>query len=112
MKNSVTINKVILPLGLLTITGNIYAQKQDYPNVIFILADDYGWNDLSCMGSDYYETPNIDRIAKQGVLFTNAYATCSVSSPSRASILTGKYTPCHGVTDWIGEASGGKNGVS
>ncbi|MCD7924484.1 MAG: sulfatase [Bacteroides sp.] len=106
MKNSVTINKVILPLGLLTITGNIYAQKQDYPNVIFILADDYGWNDLSCMGSDYYETPNIDRIAKQGVLFTNAYATCSVSSPSRASILTGKYTPRHGVTDWIGEASG------
>lgn len=75
-------------------------------NVLFILADDYGWNDLSCMGSKYYETPNLDRLAERGVKFTNAYATCQVSSPSRASIMTGKYTPRHGVTDWIGEKSG------
>lgn len=70
------------------------------------MADDYGWNDLSCMGSQYYETPNLDRLAKHGVKFTNAYAACQVSSPSRASIMTGKYTPRHGVTDWIGEKSG------
>ncbi len=106
MKEFLSMPRLILPLGLLAITTHTHAQKQDYPNVVFILADDYGWNDLNCMGSHYYETPNIDRIAKQGGLFTNAYAACSVSSPSRASILTGKYTPGYGVTDWIGEYTG------
>ena len=84
---------------------NLYAQTQPH-NVLFILADDYGWNDLSCMGSKYYETPNLDRLAANGIKFTNAYATCQVSSPSRASILTGKYTTRHGITNWIGEKSG------
>lgn len=91
-------------LMLSTLTLN--AAKSEKPNVLFILVDDLGWNDIACMGSKYYETPNIDRIAKNGVLFTNAYAACQVSSPSRASILTGQYTPRHGVTDWIGEKSG------
>lgn len=108
IKNSSFLQKVILPFGVLAVSSQLQAQKQEHPNVIFILADDFGWNDLGCMGSDYYETPNIDRLAKRGVLFTNAYATCQVSSPSRASILTGKYTPRHGITDWIGEASGEK----
>ena len=76
------------------------------PNILLIVADDYGWNDVGCMGSEYYETPNIDAIAAEGVMFTNGYAACQVSSPSRASIMTGKYTPRHGVTDWIGELSG------
>jgi len=76
------------------------------PNVLFILADDLGYADLSCMGSTYYETPNTDQIARQGMVFTNGYAACSVCSPSRASILTGKFPPRHGITDWIGEASG------
>ncbi|MEE3219356.1 MAG: sulfatase-like hydrolase/transferase, partial [Planctomycetota bacterium] len=60
------------------------------PNIVFILADDLGWRDLSCEGSAYYESPNIDRIARQGMRFTRGYATCQVCSPSRASILTGK----------------------
>lgn len=98
---------IFLSVGTLAITGKISAGNNT-PNVIFILADDFGWNDLSCMGSQYYETPNLDRLAKRGVLFTNAYATCQVSSPSRASIMTGKYTPRHGITTWIGEASGEK----
>lgn len=80
--------------------------NSDKPNVLFILADDLGWKDLSCMGSNFYETPNIDRIANNGILFTNAYSTCQVSSPSRASILTGKYTPRHCITDYIGALSG------
>lgn len=76
------------------------------PNIVFILADDLGYTDLSCMGSKYYETPNIDQIAKRGMVFTNGYAACQVCSPSRASILTGKFPARHGITNWIGEASG------
>lgn len=75
-------------------------------NILFILADDYGWKDLSCTGSDYYETPNLDRIAREGIVFTQAYSTCQVSSPSRASIMTGCYTPRHNITNYIGAPSG------
>ncbi|MEI6680409.1 MAG: sulfatase-like hydrolase/transferase, partial [Mariniphaga sp.] len=59
------------------------------PNILFILADDYGWSDMSCSGSKYYETPHLDQLAAEGVRFTNAYSACSVCSPSRATILTG-----------------------
>ena len=72
------------------------------PNILYILSDDLGWRDLGVDGSDFYESPNIDRIANQGIRFTQGYATCQVCSPSRASILTGKYTPRHGITDYIG----------
>lgn len=72
------------------------------PNILFILADDLGYKDLSCMGSAYYETPNIDRIANEGMVFTNGYAACQVCSPSRASIMSGKFPARHGITDWIG----------
>jgi arylsulfatase A-like enzyme len=76
------------------------------PNVLFILADDLGYTDLSCMGSQYYETPNIDQIAQSGMIFTNGYAACRVCSPSRASILSGQFPARHGITNWIGEKSG------
>jgi arylsulfatase A-like enzyme len=76
------------------------------PNIVFILADDLGWRDLGCEGSPIYESPNIDRIANEGMRFTQGYAACQVCSPSRASILTGKVTPRHGITDWIGARSG------
>lgn len=76
------------------------------PNVVFILADDLGYHDLSCMGSKYYETPNIDRIANDGMVFTNGYAACQVCSPSRASIMSGKTPARHGITDWIGAKTG------
>jgi arylsulfatase A-like enzyme len=71
------------------------------PNVIFILLDDFGYSDLGCYGSKFYESPNIDRFAAENVRFTNAYAACPVSSPTRASILTGKYPVNTGITDWI-----------
>jgi len=76
------------------------------PNILFILADDLGWRDLGNEGSAFYESPNLDRLARAGLKFTQGYAACQVCSPSRASILTGKYPPKHGVTDWIGETSG------
>ena len=72
------------------------------PNVLFILVDDLGARDLSNEGSTFYETPNIDRIAQEGMKFTRGYATCQVCSPSRASILTGKYPTNHGITEYIG----------
>lgn len=77
-------------------------------NFLFIIADDFGRMDTSIEGSKFYETPNIDSIAKAGMRFTNGYAACQVCSPSRASIMTGKYTPRHGITDYIGAASGMK----
>ena len=60
-------------------------------NIVFILIDDMGWTDLGCYGSDYYETPNVDRLAQQGMKFTDAYAASCVCSPTRVSILTGKF---------------------
>jgi len=78
------------------------------PNIIFILVDDLGWMDLSCYGSSFYETPNLDELASGGIRFSNAYASCPVCSPTRASILTGKYPATLGLTQFIGGATEGK----
>ena len=77
------------------------------PNIIFILADDYGWRDVGCYGSTFYETPNLDKLAAQGMRFTNAYAACNVCSPTRASIITGKYPARLHLTDWLPGKNGG-----
>jgi arylsulfatase A-like enzyme len=61
------------------------------PDVVLILADDLGWRDLGCCGSTFYKTPCLDALARQGTRFTNAYAAAAVCSPSRASLITGKY---------------------
>jgi arylsulfatase A-like enzyme len=71
------------------------------PSILFILIDGLGWRDIACCGSEFYETPNVDRLAGQGMRFTNACAACPVCSPTRASILTGKYPATVGITDWI-----------
>ncbi len=78
------------------------------PNFIFILADDLGWKDLGCYGSSFYETPHLDQLAEEGVRFTDAYAACPVCSPTRASILSGKYPAAVGVTNFIGGHTEGK----
>jgi len=70
-------------------------------NFVIILVDDLGWTDLTCFGSTYYETPNLDRLASQGMRFTDAYAACAVCSPTRAAVMTGRYPARVGVTDWI-----------
>lgn len=90
----------IAALLILVNASPLLAQERP-PNVILILVDDLGWMDLSCQGSDYYKTPNIDRLAAEGVRFTNGYAACAVCSPTRAAVLTGRYPHRIGVTDWI-----------
>lgn len=77
------------------------AQPAQPPNIIFILVDDLGWTDLGCQGSKFYETPNIDRLAREGMRFTQAYSACTVCSPTRAALMTGKYPARLHVTDWI-----------
>jgi len=78
-----------LALGIWVVAvGGIHALER--PNILFIMADDLGVKDLGCYGSDYYRTPNLDRLAGQGMRFTRAYAACNVCSPTRAAILTGR----------------------
>lgn len=77
-------------------------------NIVYILIDDMGWKDLACYGSTYYETPYIDKLAREGMLFDHAYAACPVCSPTRASIMSGKYPARVKVTDWIGASAKGK----
>jgi len=71
------------------------------PNIVLVLIDDLGWKDLGCYGSSVYETPNIDRLAAEGMRFTDAYSNCPVCSPSRAAILTGQYPARVGFTGHI-----------
>ena len=77
------------------------AGAAERPNIVFLLADDLGWTGLRCFGSDFYETPRLDRMAGEGVKFTQAYAACTVCSPTRASIMTGKYPARLRLTDFI-----------
>ena len=77
------------------------AGADEKPNFIFILIDDLGATDLGCTGSAFYETPNIDRLAARGMKFTQAYSACTVCSPTRASLMTGKYPARLHLTDWI-----------
>jgi arylsulfatase A-like enzyme len=103
------ITKIIsgIILGVLTVGCQSEPENlKQKPNVVFILVDDLGLVDLSVTGSKFYETPNIDRLAREGMVFTQGYAASRVCSPSRASIMTGKFTARHGITDWIGAASG------
>lgn len=72
------------------------------PNVVVILADDLGWKDLGCTGTTFYETPNIDRLAAEGTRFTQAYSACPVCSPTRASMMAGKYPARLATTDYFG----------
>jgi arylsulfatase A len=76
-------------------------QSKDRPNVVFILADDLGWGQVGCYGNPFYETPNIDRLAREGVRFTDAYSAGPVCSPTRASIMTGKCPARLHITDFI-----------
>ena len=86
---------------ILAATASLAAAKAP-KHVVFFLADDLGWKDLGCFGSSFYETPNLDRLAASGMMFTDAYASCPVCSPTRASIMTGLYPQRVGITDFIG----------
>jgi len=85
--------------GLLS--GSAAGRAARKPNIVFILADDFGRHQLNCYGNPFYETPHIDSMAEDGVRFTDAYAACPVCSPTRASIMTGKYPARLHLTDYI-----------
>src|ERR1043165_7180041 len=90
---------VALAAGLSLWSGEAPAR----PNIVFILADDLGYMDIGAYNPKaFYETPHIDALAARGMKFTQGYAACPVCSPTRGSILTGKYPPRFGVTDFIG----------
>lgn len=100
--------KYYLVILLVWMMTSAFAQSKK-PNVIIILADDLGWADLGCYGSTFYETPNLDQLAANGIKFNHAYAPSPVCSPTRASLLTGKNPVRTGVTDWItGRQADGK----
>jgi len=95
MKKFNSIPLIITTLGFQQVSA---IQK---PNVVMMVVDDLGWKDLGIYGSDFHKTPQIDQFSKDGVIFSNAYAACTVSSPTRASIMTGKYPAKLHLTDWI-----------
>jgi len=96
---SAAVGLVGAPAALRAAGGN--AKPARKPNFVFILIDDLGWADLGCYGSTYHRSPVIDRLAAEGMRFTDAYAACPVCSPTRASLLSGKYPATVGVTDFI-----------
>ncbi len=89
--------------GALALAGcqSVPAQAKQRPNIVFFLVDDMGWADVGCFGSTFHETPNIDRFAREGLRFMQAYAACPVCSPTRASIMTGKYPARLHLTDFL-----------
>src|SRR5688572_17961640 len=93
--------KRLLALAALLIAAQPCFAATARPNILFILADDLGWRDLSCYGSPFNETPHLDRLAHEGMRFTQAYSAGSICSPTRASLMTGKYPVRTGITDYI-----------
>lgn len=81
--------------------GFAAGQPKRRPNFIVVLVDDLGWRDWGCYGHPYHETPHLDRLASESVKFTQAYASCPVCSPTRASLMTGRYPARLHLTDWI-----------
>ncbi|MGI9541969.1 MAG: sulfatase-like hydrolase/transferase, partial [Cyclobacteriaceae bacterium] len=93
-------NRLIIGLLLLAFACRdrvLQTQSSSKPNIIIFLVDDLGWKDVGFMGSKYYNTPNIDKMAAQGMVFTDAYANAPNCAPTRASLMTGLYTPRHGI---------------
>ena len=95
------IRLLTLPLLVFFLFSCQSQKPETPPNVIFVLVDDLGWTDLACYGSKYYDTPNLDKLASQGMKFTDAYAAAAICSPTRAACMTGKYPARIGITDWI-----------
>ncbi|MGY8694458.1 MAG: sulfatase-like hydrolase/transferase, partial [Verrucomicrobiia bacterium] len=83
---------ILLSAALLSTAAFATSEK---PNILFIFLDDFGWKDTSYMGSDFYESPNIDKLASEGMVFTNAYSASANCAPARACMLSGQYTPRH-----------------
>lgn len=101
-KSIIGTSAILLIPSLIMSTG-CSTQEEQKPNILFIMVDDLGWADVGCNNPEtFYETPNINRLADEGMRFTNAYAACPVCSPTRASIMTGKYPARLNTTDYFG----------
>lgn len=100
MKAERLLSVILIGQAFTGVTQLCYSHTKS-PNIVFILTDDMGWKDLACYGNRFTETPNIDSLAKSGLRFTQAYAACPVSSPTRASIMTGKYPARLHLTNFI-----------
>jgi len=94
-RRPILIQAIIILMGVLILESPCRAESQ--PNILFIYLDDFGWKDTGFMGSDFYETPNLDRLAKEGMIFTDAYSNSANCAPARACHLSGQYTPRHGI---------------
>ena len=94
------VNKLIL-CTLIFLSFSAFSQEKKEFNILLIHVDDLGATDLGVFGSDFYDTPNIDRLASEGMIFTQSYAAAAICSPSRAALMTGKYPARTGITDWI-----------
>ena len=101
MKRHLILILTLLSLSALQPPPAQAVEQKKPPNIVFLLSDDLGWTGLSCFGSDFYETPNLDALAASGMKFTSAYAACTVCSPTRASIMTGLYPARLHLTDFI-----------
>ena len=95
--------KYLLPLLATASTAQLIAGTNEKPNIVFLMLDDLGWGELPVYGNTFNEMPNVEIMAQEGVTFTNAYACGPVSSPTRASLHTGQYTPRHGICDFLSE---------
>jgi arylsulfatase A-like enzyme len=104
-------NKLIL-CTLIFLSTSVFAQESRKLNILLIHVDDLGATDLSVFGSDFYETPNLDGLAAEGMRFTQSYAAAAICSPSRGAIMTGKYPSRTGITDWIRAKFQGGSGLA
>src|SRR5438445_386580 len=96
---TIVMKRLLSILGILGISGFTVLAAPPL-NFVFILADDLGGTDLGCFGSSFYETPNIDKLAHDGMKFTHSYSACTVCSPTRAALMTGRYPATLHLTDW------------
>ncbi|MCA8988993.1 MAG: sulfatase [Planctomycetaceae bacterium] len=97
MKKFMFVLAVLASLLNLSWSSPSYAEANSRPNIVLIFADDLGWKDVAYQGSDFMETPNIDRLAQEGMVFTAGYAAAGNCAPSRACMISGTYTPRHHV---------------
>lgn len=104
--------KILILCALIFFSVSAFSQEKEGFNILLIHVDDLGAADLGVFGSDFYETPNIDRLASEGMLFTQSYAAAAICSPSRAALMTGKYPARTGITDWIRAKFQGGSGLA
>lgn len=92
MRQNLLFSGIAASIGCIQVQAVIPVQAKKIPNVVFIIADDLGYGDLSCYGQEKFKTPNIDRLAREGLRFTQCYSGTTVSAPSRACLMTGLHS--------------------